>query len=249
MKPHTAPRGGIAAALLVALDVAACEEAAGSPTPAERARAVRTLVEVGKGSSSRILRAGHPVPVVARVSGDYDMAVAGAPVVWVGAAGSGAVTPVSTESDGDGLVHGTWTPGTRAGAQELTAIVEGNEEVFDRTVMVVFADTMVGTLVADAVRISITRGDTTRVRITDARDQYGNPYVLAGTQPDNPPPIEFTSLDPSVATLVSTTARAALVTGVAAGTARIAVRSAGKADTVTVTVVNPSAATASRAPR
>ncbi|HEX6041525.1 hypothetical protein [Longimicrobium sp.] len=246
MKPHTFRRGGMAAAALLALAAAACEDSTGSPTPAERARALRTLVEVGQGSPDRILRAGYAVPVVARVTDEINRPVAGAPVVWTGPAGGGSVAPATAQTNADGLVSGTWTTGTRAGLQELVAAVEGNENVFDRTLMVVFADTVVGTLVIDALRDSITRGDTTRVLVTDARDRYGNPYVLAGTQPDNPPPIEFTSLNPSVATLVSTTARGALVTGVGAGTARIVARSDGKADTVSVVVVNPPAGSRAR---
>ncbi|HYW11205.1 MAG TPA: hypothetical protein VE871_04590 [Longimicrobium sp.] len=59
--------------------------------------------------------------------------------------------------------------------------------------------------------------------------------------------VDGTSLDPAVATLVSTTARAALVSGVAAGTARIVARSDGKAATVTVVVTAPPAA--GRVPR
>ncbi|HYW11204.1 MAG TPA: hypothetical protein VE871_04585 [Longimicrobium sp.] len=69
MKPHTVHRGGIVAATLLAL--AACDDATGTMTPAERAVALRTLVEVGQGSADRVLRAGHTVPVVARVTANW----------------------------------------------------------------------------------------------------------------------------------------------------------------------------------
>lgn len=248
MHPSTIQRGGMAVAVLAALAAAACETTLVPPTPAERARGVRTLVEpAGQGGADRILRAGYTVPVVVRVTDNMSQPVAGAPVGFASLAASGSVSADSGLTDGDGRAGTTWTTGTRAGVQQLLAAVPGNVIAVDRTRWVVFADTVVGTLVLGAVRDSVAPGDTTRVRVMDAQDRYGNRYVLSGTQPDNPPPIEFTSLDLAVATLVSTTGRAVLLTGVAAGTARIVARSGGKADTIAVVVRPPPAA--SRAPR
>lgn len=243
MKPCTIRRGGIAAAMLVILAAPACEEATGPPTPAERVRTMRTWVALGQGGTQRVLRAGYAVPVLVRVTDMVGQPVSGATVVWPGPAASGTVTPDSSPTNGDGLVGVMWTTGTRAGVQELVAAVDGNARVIDRTVMVVFADTVLGTLVLGAVRDSVARGDTTRVRITDARDRHGNPYMLFGVQPDNPPPVEFTSLDPGVASLVSTTGRTVLVTGVAVGTARIVGRSGTRADTVSLVIREPPPAT------
>lgn len=228
-------RAVVAAAAALALATTACDDDDDvlPLTPAERAAAIRTLVEVGVGNPSRIVRAGQPVRVAARVTDPLNVPVEGASVVW---SGSGSVATDGASTGLEGIVRGTWTAGTTAGVQELVATVAGNENVFDRTAVVVFADTVVGTLVLESARTSIPRGDTTRVVITDARDRYGNAYILVGTQPDNPPPISFSSLDPSIATLRSTTAGTALVAGVAAGTARIVARSDGKADTVAVTV-------------
>jgi hypothetical protein len=249
MNPSTIQRGGMAAAVLATLAAAACEYATVPLTPAERARIVRTAVDAGQGSTDRILRAGYAVPVVARVTDKVNQPVAGALVMWISGARSGTVSPASGLTDEDGRTGTTWTTGTQAGLQELVAAVDSNMNAVDLTRWVVFADTVVGLLVLDAVRDSVVAGDTTRVRVIDAQDRYGNPYVLSGTQPDNPPPIEFTSLDLAVATLVSSTGRAVLLTGVAPGTARIVARSGGKADTIDV-VVNPAPAPApSRAPR
>lgn len=221
--------------VLLALALGACDDDDGvdPPTPAERAADIRTLVEVGQGNPSRIVRAGHGVRVVARVTDRLQLPVEGAPVVW---SGSGAFAADAATTGFDGLIAGTWTAGTTAGLQELVATVDGNPDVFDRTTIYVFPDTVVGTLVLDAVRDTVARGDSTRVIVVEARDRYGNPYALAGSQPDSPPAIEFTTLDPSVATLRATTARTALVSALAAGTARIVARSDGKADTVAVTV-------------
>jgi hypothetical protein len=236
MKPCTVRRGGMAAAMLVALAAAACEEATGPLTPAERIRTMRTWVTPGQAGTQRVLRAGYAVPVVVRVTDMVGQPVAGATIVWTSPAASGTMSPASSLTNGDGLVITMWTPGTRAGVQELAAAVDGNARISDRTANVVFADTVVGTLVLGAVRDSVAPGDTTRVRITDARDRHGNPYMLFGVQPDNPPPVEFTSLDPAVVGLVSTTGRTVLVTGVAAGTARIVARSGTTADTIALVV-------------
>jgi hypothetical protein len=247
MNPSTIQRGGMALAVLATLAAAACEDTTVPPTSAQRARGVRTLVEAGRGSADRILRAGYTVPVVVEVTDNVSQPVAGVPVQWTSGAGSGTVSPDSGLTDGGGLTGTTWTTGTRAGMQLLLAAVPGNAMAVDRSRWLVFADTVVGMLVLEAARDSVAPGDTTWVFVVDARDRYGNPYVLSGTQPDNPPPIEFTSLDLAVVTLASTTGRAVRVTGVGAGTARIVARSGGKADTISV-VVNPPPA-AWRAPR
>lgn len=237
MQPHTLQRRRVAAAAALALALAACEEATGSLTPAERAWTLRTWVMVGQGTPDRILRAGNGVPVVVRVLNQVSEPVPGARVAWAGPAGSGSVSPDGARTDADGVVIVTWTTGIRAGVQELVAVVGGNEAVFDRTRMLVFADTVVGMLNLEAGRDSVAPGDTVRIRITDALDRHGNAYELAGAQPDGLPFIEFTSLDPAVAALASTGARSVLVKGMAQGTARIVARSGDGADTVTLRVV------------
>lgn len=236
MQSHTLQRRGIAAAAALALALAACGEATGSYTPAERARTLRTWVQAGEGSPDRILRAGYAVPVVARALSELSQPVAGAPIMWTGL-GNGSVSPDGAPTQGNGLVIATWTTGTRAGLQELVAVVDGNEAVFDRTRMRVFPDTVVGRLVLEAGREAVSPGGTVRVRITEAWDRHGNAYELASTQPDGLPSIEFTSLDPDVAALASAGAHSALVTGRIAGTARIVARSGAQADTVTLQVV------------
>lgn len=230
---------GIAAAAVLAL--VACEPTGFLPTvtAAERAASVRTFLDLRSASTDDVLRAGHTVRVAARVTDRLQLPVRGAPVAWSGAAGSGVVvrdTPVTTGVEG--VVRGTWTAGTTAGMQEVVATIEGNVYVFDRASIVVYADTLVGTLELEPDAWTLAADDTTRVRITEARDQYGNAYDLSGPRPGAPPPVEFSSLDPRVASLVSTTARSVLVAGLAEGTARIVARSGGRADTVSL-VVSP----------
>ncbi len=224
--------GTVAAAL--ALTLAACDDdGSGTPTPAERASAVRTNIEVGQAGSNQVLRAGSTARVVATVTDDNGQPVEGAPILW---SGSGAVAPDGTTTGAQGTVGGTWTTDTRSGIQEVVATVNGGTGAFDRVQALVYADTVVGTLVLTAAADSLRRGSSLEVLVTDARDRYGNPYVLSGAQPNGPPPIEFSSLDPTVGVLTATRARSAIVTALAVGTARIVARSDGKADTVSVRV-------------
>lgn len=226
----------LAGAVLALGGAAACDDdPAATLTPAERASAVRTLLEAGQASPDRVIRAGQQVRVVARVTDELAQPVEGAPVVW---SGSGSVAADSAMTGALGVVRGTWTASTQAGIQEIVATVDGGFGVSDRTEVVVYPDTIVGTLVLTAGADSVRRGNSLEVVVTDARDRYGNVYLLGGAQPSAPPPIEFTSLDPAVATLTATRARSAVVTGLSVGTARIVSRSDGKADTVSVRVTN-----------
>lgn len=214
-----------------------CDELTSTPTPAERAEVVRTVVELGTTNNNRILRAGHTVRVSALVTDEFDLPLEGVPMLWATSPGGGTVAPDGAETGVDGVLGGTWTAGTTAGVQEVVAAVDGGTGVFHGSQVIVYADTVVGSLVLASERDSLNVGATMLVRITSAADRYGNVYALSGTQPDAPPPIEFASLDPGVATLLATTTRTALVRAHAPGAARVVARSDGKADTVTVQVV------------
>lgn len=234
MQTHRLRVGGLMAAAVLGLSMAACDDSFSSISPEDRARAIRTLVQQGQGSGDRALRAGHDTRVAARVTDLTGQPVVGASVLWTTAQGSGTVAADSQRTDVDGVARGTWTLGTGAIVQEVVATVDGTQ-VLDRNDVVVFPDTIVGSITIVA-RDSIVKGDTTRVLVTEARDRYGNTYALNGTSADNPPPIVFASLDPSVATLVSTTQRSALISGVGVGTARILARTDGRADTTRIVV-------------
>lgn len=227
----------LAALAASAVLAAACDDSTGSLSPAERADVVRTLVELGTTNNNRILRAGHIVRVSAMVTDAFDQPLPGVPLIWTTTAGGGAVAADSFNTGSDGVLGGTWLAGTRAGVQGVVATVNGGTGISHGTNVIVYADTVVGTLDLAAEADSVIAGGVVQVQIVSAADRYGNPYVLSGTQPDAPPPIEFTSLNPGLATLVATTASSAMVRGLAVGTAKVVARSDGKADTVTIRVV------------
>lgn len=240
MQLHRLRHGGLIAAViagLAGLATTACDDDFVGLTPEEEADVIRTLVQIGQGGGDRVLRAGYDTRVAAVVTDGDGEAVEGAGVIWSTAPGSGSVAADAADTDVDGVSLGTWTLGTTAGLQEVAATVDGTELV-DHTIVAVFPDSVVGSLVLTS-RATMVRGDTTRALVTDARDRYGNAYTLTGTSAANPPPIEFTVLTPSVLTLISTTSRSALVLGVSAGTGSVVARSDGKADTVTIQVAAP----------
>jgi hypothetical protein len=216
---------------------AACDDSTGTLTPAERADVIRTLVELGTTADNRILRAGHTVRVNALVTDEFERLLSGVPLVWSTSTDGGSVAADSGFTGTDGMLGGTWTAGTRAGLQQVIATVNGGTGISTGSSVIVYADTVVGSLVLEALGDSMIVGANNLVRITSAADRYGNPYSLSGTQPDAPPPIEFATLNPDLVTLTATTARTALVHAWAEGAARVVARSDGKADTVTIHVL------------
>jgi hypothetical protein len=217
---------------------AGCDDLTSTPTPAERADVITTVVALGTTNDNRILRAGHTVGVAALVLDEFNLPLGGVPLVWSTSPNGGTVVSNGTDTGVDGILAGTWTAGTTAGVQEVVATVNGGTGISSASPVIVYADTVVGALNMVAQGDTMVVGATMLVRILSAADRYGNPYVLGSTQPDAPPPIEFASLDPGVVTLVATTTRDALVRAHAEGSARVVARSDGKADTVTVQVVS-----------
>jgi hypothetical protein len=215
----------------------ACDELSDNPTPAERADVIRTVVELGTTNDNRILRAGHSVRVNALVTDEFERPLDDVPLLWTTSADGGTVAADSGYTGIDGMLGGTWTAGTTAGVQEVIAAVNGGTGIAHGSRVIVYADTVVGSLVLTAERDTVAAGAQVLVQVTSAADRYGNPYVLSSTQPDAPPPIEFASLNPGVATLIASTARSAVVRAHTPGTARVVARSDGKADTVNIHVV------------
>lgn len=141
-------------------------------------------------------------------------------VDWNVGAGSGAVSPASTPTNSSGVATTMWTLGTTAGTARVTAQVTGlNPVTFTATVLPGAAASVVA--MPDAAFLEV--GDTLRVR-AGVRDQHANELASQA--------IEFSSLEPSIASVSS----AGLVIAHATGSARIVAAGAGRADTVPVTV-------------
>lgn len=160
------------AALLLALFAAACDGGTGPSAPAELQKLA------GDGAPGT---AGAPLAQQAalRVVDERGRGVSGVEVRWETSAEGAALSDPVAVSDGRGEARVTWTLGPRAGAQTLTARVEGvDPATFTVTVAagapaLLVAEQGHGQTVPAATEVPV----RPVVRVTDA---YGNP--VAGVQ-------------------------------------------------------------------
>ena len=201
---------------LVALAVASCRN--DSPTgPSATPAALR--VGIGSGQTAAVGTA-LATSLTVIVSDAAGKPVSGARVDWDVGVGAGTAAPASSLSNSDGVASTTWTLGTVAGTQRVSAQVGGlTPVVFTATAIAGLAAIIVTT--PDRAYLGV--GDTIRLRAA-ARDQFGNEVSAQA--------INFSTPDAAVATVATT----GLVTAVGQGTARIVADAGGKADTVAVSV-------------
>ncbi len=160
------------------------------------------------------------VPLAVVVTDKSGKTISGARVDWDVGAGSGTVAPTRSTADARGVATTIWTLGTTAGTARVSAQVNGVTPVtFTATVLAGPAALLVAS--PDVAYLNV--GDTVRVR-GSLRDQYGNTIVGQS--------INFSTLDPTLASVNST----GLVTAVTVGTARVVAEASGRADTVPVTI-------------
>ncbi len=182
-----------------------------------------SLVRVQSGATqSGIAGSTLGVPLTVIVTDAGGKTISGARVDWDASAGSGTVNPSSSLTTSSGVAQTIWTLGTVANRPAtVTAVVTGVAPViFTATVLPGPATSVIAT--PELAFLGV--GDTLRIRAA-ARDQYGNDIASQA--------LDFTSLDATVAS-VSTLGT---VTARSVGIARIVAASAGRADTVPVTVL------------
>jgi len=209
--------GWVLAASGVSLGVSACRKEASPTDPSIAPTAIR--LNVGNAQTGVVGTAlGVPLSVV--VTDAAGKLVSGARVDWDASAGSGSISPSVSTSNSAGVATAIWTLGTVAGALRVTAQVFGLTPVVFTATSIAAAP---AAIVATPDRAFLGLGDTLRIRAT-ARDQFGN--EVSGQA------INFSSLDPAVATVSG----AGLITAVTIGTARVVADAGGRSVTVAVTV-------------
>ncbi len=167
-----------------------------------------------------VVGAALSVPLAVVVTDKDGKPISGARVDWDVGPGSGTVSPTRSTADARGVATTVWTLGTTAGTARVSAQVNGVTPVtFTATVITAPAVLLVAS--PEAAYLNI--GDTVRVR-GSLRDQFGNTIVGQA--------INYSTLDPSLASVNSS----GLVTAVAVGTARVVAEASGQADTVPVTI-------------
>jgi len=204
----------LAGAALLLLGACSGEKSTG---PGPVAAAIRT--QAGDAQTG-VVGASLSVPLSVVVTDKSGKTISGARVDWDVGVGSGTASPTRSTADARGVATTVWTLGTTAGTARLTAQVNG-------VAPVVFTATVTAgpaaLLVAAPEVAYLNVGDTVRVR-GSLRDQYGNTIVGQA--------INYSTLDPTLASVNST----GLVTAVSVGTARVVADAAGRADTVPVTI-------------
>ena len=160
------------------------------------------------------------VPLSVVVTDKDGKTIAGARVDWDVGPGSGTVAPARSTADARGVATTIWTLGTTAGTARVSAQVNGVTPV---TFIATVLPGPAALLVASPEAAFLNVGDTVRVR-GSLRDQYGN--TIGGE------PINYRSLDQTLASVNSS----GLVTAVAVGVARVVADAASRADTVPVTI-------------
>jgi alpha-tubulin suppressor-like RCC1 family protein len=81
------------------------------------------MIVAGDGQAGTV--GGTLAPLAVELRTPLGLPLAGAAVTWIPAAGAGTATPPAAVTGADGRATATWTLGTVAGAQQLTAAVEG----------------------------------------------------------------------------------------------------------------------------
>ncbi|HVB31963.1 MAG TPA: Ig-like domain-containing protein [Gemmatimonadaceae bacterium] len=182
--------------LLAAVVLASC----GGATSPDRAGPPTTLRVVSGDGQTATVATLLPSPLVVTVTDAQARPVPGAGVTWSVTSGNGVVTPASPTTDSTGTVRATFTVGTIAGANQVTASISGV------TTTVTF--TLTGTpgplaqVLAVTHSLTLCQGATGTVSAI-AADQFGNSVSA---------PVTWVSRNPAVVTVDAQTGLVKLIT-------------------------------------
>jgi uncharacterized protein YjdB len=188
-----------------------------------QARAVHSIESVSGDGQSAWTFEPLPAALAVRVLDEAGEPVAGQPVSWSTAEGSGYVAAENALTDAQGRAQARWTLGGLAGGQTATATVDGVEPVhFTAEAEELILSAVVAseeTVAFDALADEVTLH-------AEALDESGSPVPTAA--------LLWTSLDPSIVNVDSM----GIVTSKGVGTARVVVSAfcCGVADTVSAQV-------------
>lgn len=194
--------------------------ACGSESPSGPSAAPASIKANTGNNQTGTVGAALSTPLSVTVTAADGKPVSNATVSWDVAPGSGSASSATTRTDGNGNTQVTWTLGPNAGSASLTAQVGGVSPLkFSATAQPGAAAIVVA--LPDAFSVGV--GDTLTVAAT-VRDQFGND--LTGNA------LVYSAPDAGILSVSSS----GFVTALVQGNGRVVVASAGKADTVPVTV-------------
>jgi len=202
------------------LSVFALLSACGSESPTGPSAPPAAIRAVTGNGQTGVVGTLLATPLSVTVTAADGKAVSNATVSWDVSPGGGFMSSGSTRTDGNGTTQVTWTLGANAGTARVTAQVGGVSPVIFTATAQPGGAAVVVTL-PDVLSLGV--GDTVTIA-SSVRDQFGN--ELSGNA------VTYAAPDPSVLSVAAN----GLVTALAQGTARVISSSAGRADTVQVTV-------------
>ncbi|HKG90464.1 MAG TPA: Ig-like domain-containing protein [Gemmatimonadaceae bacterium] len=226
-------RTGSAFGFALVLGAACADDSSTTPAGADAPDGV-TFEVVSGGNQSAPVGTELPQPLVVRARNSAGTPVANQIVNFRVTAGGGSVYAGTAKTDGSGYAREWWTLGAAAGLNRVEARAV-HASTGERQVFGTFEATgttggggtptpVLTSVVVTPDSSSVQVGSTVQLSAA-LRDQNGAP--MTGT-------VSWSSLTPAVASVSGS----GLVTGVAAGTARIVGASGGKADTAKVVVTS-----------
>jgi len=156
-------------ACIIALAAVACSDSSNNTT----APLVATSIAAAGGQSlSGVVGQSLSAPVTVLVTDQNGAPVANATVSWAVNASSGTLSAPSSTTDANGMASVTWTLGTVAGVDSLTAqLSNGASAIITATA----APSSVASLtIMSGDNQSVSAGSTTDALVVKAVDQFGN---------------------------------------------------------------------------
>src|SRR5207245_883694 len=140
-----------------------------------------------------------PTPLAVRVADQFNNPVAGVPVTWTPASGSGSANPPTSTSNASGIASTAWTLGTAAGTQTVQATGAGSPVTFSATATAGAATQL--TITTQPPATAASGAAFTPQPVIQVRDAAGNPVGGAGV-----PVTAVIASGPAGATLTNATA-------------------------------------------
>src|SRR3989442_839555 len=140
-----------------------------------------------------------PTPLSVRVADQFNNPVAGVPVTWTPASGSGSVNPPTSTSNASGIASTAWTLGTQAGTQTIQATGAGSPVNFSAIATAGAAAQL--TITTEPAATATSGAPFSQQPVLQVRDGAGNPAGGAGV-----PVTAVIASGPAGATLTNATA-------------------------------------------
>lgn len=157
-------------ALAMIASIAACDS---TDSTSPELVASRIVAIAGVDSQSTVVGKATNNSISVIVNAQNGAAVAGVPVTWTVVNGNGTVSSATTDTDTEGVATVSWTLGTVAGVNTLSASIAGGESVNITATGVAGAPAALNIMSGN--NQAVAEDGTSDAFVVAAVDQYGNP--------------------------------------------------------------------------